>query len=149
MYNEKFSTNDDSLKYADKNIYFRDVYLFVKRIQNIVWIKNFEIIRNNLYICLRDTIIKWYIDVFTKNQKRLIWFEENAEKWIRILLKRFRELSQTTVIIIMNEHYIMNDARRRRELFKYIQIITRTIKIIRMSIFNQLTLIFNKLNVKF
>ena len=58
MYNEKFSTNDDFVKYADKNIYFRDVHLFIERIQNIVKIKNFEMIRNNLYICLRDKIMK-------------------------------------------------------------------------------------------
>ena len=58
MYDEKSNTNDDFLKYANKKIYFRDVYLFVERIQNIIKIKNFEIIRNNLYICLRDMIIK-------------------------------------------------------------------------------------------
>ena len=58
MYNEKFNTNDNFLKYADKNIYFRNVHLFVERVQNIIKIKNLEMIRNNLYICLRDTIIK-------------------------------------------------------------------------------------------
>ena len=67
IYDEKFNTNDDFLKYADKNIYFRDVHLFVERIQNIVKIKNLKMIRNNLYICLRNTIIKWYINILTKN----------------------------------------------------------------------------------
>ena len=58
MYNKKFSANDDFLKYINKNIYFRDVHLFVERIQNIIKIKNFEMIRNNLYIYLRNTIMK-------------------------------------------------------------------------------------------
>ena len=49
----------------------------------------------------------------------------------------------------MNKRYIMNDARRRRKLFKYVQIIIKAVKITRMSIFNQLTLIFNESNVKF
>ena len=65
------------------------------------------------------------------------------------MLKRFKKSSQIIVVIATNERYIMNDARRRRESFKYAQIITKTIKIIRMSIFNQLTLIFNELNMKF
>ena len=36
------------MKYINKNIYFRDIYFFIKRVKNIILIKNIELIRENL-----------------------------------------------------------------------------------------------------
>ena len=67
MYNEKFVIIDNFIEYVDKNIYFRDVYLFIEQIKNIITIKKIDIVRNNFYICLRDNVLIWYIDVLNDN----------------------------------------------------------------------------------
>ena len=40
--------NETIIKHIEKETYFRDVYLFVERIRNLILIKNIEMIRENL-----------------------------------------------------------------------------------------------------
>ena len=53
------------------------------------------------------------------------------------------------MITIIKKRYIINNVKRKREFIKYVYIITRTIKIINMTIIVQIFLIFNELNLKF
>ena len=53
------------------------------------------------------------------------------------------------MIIIIKKRYIMNDARRRRELNEYAQIIIRAARSAEMSTYNQIYLIYNGLNLEF
>ena len=57
MYEFKFVVIEISIKYFDKNIYFRDVNMFIDRIKNMTIVKNIELIRQNLYICFRDIVL--------------------------------------------------------------------------------------------
>ena len=53
------------------------------------------------------------------------------------------------IIIIIFERYIMKNVRRKRKSIKYVNTITRAIKIINITIFFQIYLIYNKLNFEF
>ena len=57
MYNGKFVVIDDFIEYINKNIYFRNVNVFIERIKNIIEVKKIELIRQNLYICFKNTIL--------------------------------------------------------------------------------------------
>ena len=58
-YDDKTFNNDGaSMKHIEKNIYFRNVHLFVIRIKEIAMIKNNQLVKNNLWICLRGTALK-------------------------------------------------------------------------------------------
>ena len=57
MYDDKFSFIDNSIEYVDKNIYFKNVYLFTKRIKNIIIVKKNKLTRQNFYICLRNFVL--------------------------------------------------------------------------------------------
>ena len=39
MYDDKFSIIDNSIQHANKNIYFKNIHLFTKRIKNIIIVK--------------------------------------------------------------------------------------------------------------
>ena len=58
LYDNKSMTIDDPIELADKDIYIRDVYLFIDRIENMTRIRNSELVRNNLYTCFRETIMQ-------------------------------------------------------------------------------------------
>ena len=47
------------------------------------------------------------------------------------------------------ERYSMKNARRRRELTKYAQVITRVARFVDISIYNQIFLIYNELDLEF
>ena len=48
MYNDKFVKNETTIEYIEKETYFYNVNLFVKRIRDLVLIKDIEMIRENL-----------------------------------------------------------------------------------------------------
>ena len=48
IYNDKFVKNEKAIEHIEKETYFRNVYLFVERVYDIVAIKNIEVIRENL-----------------------------------------------------------------------------------------------------
>ena len=50
---------------------------------------------------------------------------------------------------IITTCYIMKNTRRKREFMKYAFIIIKAIKIINISIFNQITFIYNEIKLKF
>ena len=56
MYEFKFVVIENSIKHFDKNIYFRDVNIFIDRVKNKIIVKNIELIRQNFYIYFRDII---------------------------------------------------------------------------------------------
>ena len=52
-------SNDVSfMKYTNKNIYFKDIHFFVTRIKKIAAIKDDKLMRDNLWICFRNTTLK-------------------------------------------------------------------------------------------
>ena len=57
MYNGKFVVIDNLIEYINKNIYFRNVNIFIERMKNIIKIKEIELIRQNLYTCFKSTIL--------------------------------------------------------------------------------------------
>ena len=56
-YDDKSTSIDSSLENINENTIFRDVHVFVNRIKNFVNTQNVEIIRKNLYRCLKKNAL--------------------------------------------------------------------------------------------
>ena len=56
-YDNKLINIELTIEYINKETYFWNVYLFIKRVKDLIIIKDF-IIRENLWICLRDMTLK-------------------------------------------------------------------------------------------
>ena len=123
--------------------------MFIERIKNMTFIKEDEAMKINLYNCLKDIVLKWYISILTKKQKFYVKHKKNIDHWIKIFFKRWKESSFTALIIVIKKRYIMNDIHRRRKLNEYAQIIIRTVRSTEMFIYNQIYLIYNDLNLEF
>ena len=149
LYDEKSATIENAIEHLEKDIYFRDVHVFIEKIKNMTQIKDDILIKNNLYSCLRNIALTWYTSNLNDDHKRLIKFDNEIDEWIRILLKKFRQSSETALAIVIKEKYIMKNVRKRRKSIEYAQIIIRTVRFAKMSVYNQVYLIFNDLNVEF
>ena len=58
-YDDKFIVNEISvIVHIDKNIYFRDVHLFIVRVKKLTITKNEQLIRNNLWFSLQNIALK-------------------------------------------------------------------------------------------
>jgi hypothetical protein len=149
-YDEKILVTAKFMQHVEKDIYFRDVHLFLDRVKDFVMTKEVEIVRNNLYTCLRESVMTWYtIEVFEK-KKKFLKMKNNIDVWKRYLLKRFRERLNVTMITIIRKRYILKNARRRRESRKYAGIIMKAAKFAELRFeAHQIMLIYNDLDLKF
>ena len=50
---------------------------------------------------------------------------------------------------IIKKRYTLNDARRKREIFEFVQMIIRAVKSIEMIIYSQIYFIYNDIKLEF
>jgi hypothetical protein len=75
MYDNKFTFTNEFIKHAEKNIYFRNVHLFLERVKNVIRMKNVNQVRKNLFICLRELTLQWYKFELFENIKNLLRYD--------------------------------------------------------------------------
>ena len=68
-YNDKIIVTTFVIEHVKKNFYYRDIHVFLNKVQNISIIKKSKLIRNNFYNCFRDQILKWYTFILFKKMK--------------------------------------------------------------------------------
>ena len=150
MYDNKSINIKQIMKHTSKNTYFRNIHLFLDRVKNITIIHDDQFIRENLFICLRDTVLQWYTFELSTEIKDLLRYDQDLKYWIDQLLKKFKKSWNISIITILRKRYTMNNVRRRREYRKYASIILRATKSANMSfVVNQIAIIYNDLNVEF
>ena len=149
LYDEKSAATENAIEHSEKDIYFRNVHVFIEKVKDMTQIKDDILIRNNLYSCLRDIALAWYTSNLSDDHKRLIKFDTEIDEWIRILLKKFKQSFETVLATVIRKKYTMKDVKKRRKPVEYAQIIIKAAKSAEMSVYNQIYLIFNDLDVEF
>ena len=102
------------MEHAGKDAYFRDVHVFVDKIIDVSRTKS-DVVRQNLQLCFRGSVLKWYISEFTDNKKRLLTYGNG------VLRARFKTTRSTGMGVMLKKRYIMNDVTKRRKFRKYAQ----------------------------
>ena len=124
-YDDKIFNNDDTpMKHAEKNIYFKDIHLFVIRIKKTAMIKDNQLIKNNLWTCLRNTALKWYIDELNDIDRWMLRMTMNDEndliEWITRLIDRFKEFNNIILQNLFIQQYTVRDIVNHRESREYV-----------------------------
>ena len=57
-YDDKTAVIASIIEHTEKDIYFKNVYVFIERVKNLTIIKKDESIKTNLYNCLRNIVLK-------------------------------------------------------------------------------------------
>jgi hypothetical protein len=89
--------NDDSvigkgdIVYLGSHPYYRNVFIFVERIQDVAKAKGENTVRLNLYSCLRGTALEWHASELTSFEKDSLRALELEKGWIKLLISRFKE----------------------------------------------------------
>jgi hypothetical protein len=149
-FDEKSAFTDKAVLHVSKNIYYKNVHVFVKKIKKMIIMLESEMLKKNLSSCLRESVLMWHtaelVDVF----KRILFYEENVNEWIQTFIARFKTQVTTTTVNLLKERYILTNAERNRESREYAQKIIRWIKFAKMtSSFNQLNIVYNDIDVEF
>jgi hypothetical protein len=150
MYDNKFTFTKKFIKHVEKNIYFRDVHLFLKRVKDVTKVKDVAQIRKNLFTCLQELALQWYISKLSENIKNLLKYDNEIEYWKKELLKKFKESVSVVMTSLIKKKYTMKNVKRRRKSRKYVEMILRAAKSAKLiSKISQIFLIYNEIDVKF
>ena len=72
-YDDKSLTSEaSSIVNIDKDTYFRDVHLFIVRAKKMTLTRDEQLVRNNLWLNLRNTALKWWTDELSDAKRRMI-----------------------------------------------------------------------------
>ena len=105
----------------DKNIYYRNVHIFIERVLDLITIKNQKFVKINLNICLKKNALMWYI-VELSMLKRSIFRQINFnENWIIMFCKRFKFNQSTIINVLIIERYFISNVRNNRKSINYVQ----------------------------
>ena len=106
-YDDKFFSTESVIEHFDKNIYYRDVHVFIERIRQMTIILSLELVRRNLSFCLRDIVLDWHISKLIENNRRLLIYEEEVDEWARKLVEKFKKSPSVIMITLLRERYSM------------------------------------------
>ena len=148
LYDGKSASNSEAITHTGKDTYFRDVHLFIERAKDLATVKGAELVRDNLWTCLRGTALAWWTGEFSEDQKRMIKLtagnNDQLGEWIRLLHGRFKAPSNIALEALIKEKYTLRDAANHREPREYAQCIVRLAKDAGLdSLQNQLDIIYN------
>lgn len=108
-----------------------------------------NIVRQNLFFCLRETVFMWHIAKLSNITRRIFIYEDDVDEWTQALIIRFKFQVSAVTFQFFRKKYIMNDAWKRRKSREYVQKIIWCVKFVEIkSAFNQLNVMYNDINVK-
>ena len=127
MYDGKSVDSAPSVEHTGKETYFRDVHLFVEQAIELAAVNGGDMIRNNLWPCLRGTALDWWTSEISDGERRLSKYRtaNDIDEWVNLLRARFRQPSYLAQDAIFREKYTMTDAAHRREPREFAQRILR------------------------
>ena len=152
-YDDKFIVSEASvIVHIDKDIYFRDVHLFIVRVKKLIITKDEQLVRNNLWFSLQNIALEWWIDELSKTKRRMTRMimidQKKLVEWISLLHRKFKQSINVIMNSLIQQRYILRDAASQRESRKYAQKIIRLVKDVDMiSVLNQLDFIYNDIDV--
>ena len=133
---------------SGKEIFLRDVIVFIDRIRDVARIRRAKFVRGNLQPYLREEALEWYTSQLTDREKLSLTYSQALDKWVSFLIERFRLTKSMGMSQLLKEKYTINDALRYREPRKFAMSVVRTAKIAKLDVVhNQLEIIWNGLDV--
>ena len=93
---------------TNKHVFFKNVYVFIDRLKNLMILYNENQIQNVFIVCFRDFVLMWYFFEIID----LIWiFFQNAsfKRWYAIFIDKFKfRISITFAQFIKRSYSLIN-----------------------------------------
>ena len=133
--------------HSSKHVFYKNVYVFVERLQNMIKQHDEKIIENLVIACLRDDVLKWYIVEIDDDYRDLLR-NVKLDNWSRILINRFKIRVSVVLNRLTNQKYSLNDIKREVTFKTWFLQMLRYVKAVNLfDIYNQLIMIWNRIDV--
>ena len=108
-----------------KNVYYRNVVLFVQRLQNLVTFKGVALVKANIATSFRGSALEWYTSELSNFDHDALNNDPGMKSWINTLSHHFKVPKNVALGLLTNKTYFFDDARARRLPAQYVRAIMR------------------------
>ena len=106
-----------------KDVYYRNVVLFVQRLQSLVTFKGAALVKANVATSLRGSVLEWYTSELSDFDRDALNNDPGVKSWINTLSHRFKVPTSVALGLLTDETYSLEDARARRPPAQYVRAI--------------------------
>ncbi len=103
-----------------KDIYYRNVVLFVQYLQSLVTFQGAALIKANIATSLRGSAPEWYTSELSKFDRDTLNNDPGMKSWVNTLSYCFKVPTSVALGLITDETYSLNDVRARRPPAQYV-----------------------------
>ena len=90
-YQDEKSISSEPIVNTGKHVLYRDVYIFVDRLQDLAETHTSSSVKDVIASCLRGSALMWYSTELTKQEKDVLRHRStDVDKWYATLIKRFK-----------------------------------------------------------
>ena len=141
--NESYDSGD--VVQIKKNVYYKNVYLFVERIKNAVNMYTTEKVRFNLFSCLKKTVQIWYTENLSDFEKKALRsLNIEIEKWCDVLIKKFKQSIFSALQFFSSKSYFFDDLKNKKNMSNFVFSVIKHAKTINIAdVHDQLIWIYN------
>ncbi len=106
-----------------KDVYYKNVVLFVKRFQSLVTFKRAAFVKANVAMSLRGSTLEWYNSELSDFDHDTLNHDPGVKSWINTLSHHFKVPTSITFGLLTDETYSLEDACACHPLGQYVRAI--------------------------
>ena len=106
-----------------KDVYYRNVVLFVQHLQSFVTFRGAALVRANIAMSPRSSALEWYTSELSNFDRDALNNDLEVKSWINTLSHRFKLPTSVALNLLTDETYSLEDARARRPPTQYVKAI--------------------------
>lgn len=93
-----------------KNVYYRNVMLFVQYLQNLVIFRDAALVKANIAISLQGSALDWYNSELSNFNRKALNNNPSMNSWVNTLFHRFKISTSVALGLLTNETYTLENA---------------------------------------
>ena len=106
-----------------KDVYYRNVVLFVQRLQSFITFRDAALVKANIATSFRGSALACYTSELSDFDRNALNNDPGVKSWVNTLSHCFKVPTSVAVGLLTNETYSVNDAYTRRPPAQYVRAI--------------------------
>lgn len=108
-----------------KNVYHKNVVLFVQRFQNLVTFRGVALVKTNIATSLRGSALEWYTSELSNFDRNALNNNPGVKSWVNTLSYHFKIPTSMVLELFTDETYFFDDVQAQRPPVQYVCAIMR------------------------
>ena len=97
-----------------KDVYYRNVVLFVQRLQSLVTFRGAALVKANIATSLQSSALEWYTSELSDFDRDALNNDPGVKSWVNTLSHRSTVPTSVALGLLTNETYSLNNAQAQR-----------------------------------